>query len=310
MALDTALKALLSCHQVLSWRITGDSQYPVISMRLKPASQQSVCQKVEHGETVVFRRKPPCQIQRDRRRAEEYRTRRDNGVDINTDTETTAQDKKEDAFVHIQNTETTEKPPRSENQNKTCDSVGLLHTSGDSTTNTIQRDARTETETAIRDESGGHSSSGMETDSENETETNSDSDTDTNPETKATETETESQQMIKNAASELVKEAKRLQVRPELLRQKDRNATFKKVVLDWRRSWAPALQCISDDVVVTCDAETGQRVQFYLRDPGDTRQEFWHYWQEVDRGGSHYKEMIETALNEMKEILNIVRESI
>ena len=276
-------------------------------MRLRPASQQSARQKAEHGETVVFRRKPSCQVQRDRRRAEEYRTRRDNSVKtIRTEVETGAQDKQEDASVHIQNTETTENPARNENQNKTGDSVGPLHTSGDCATSTIQRDARTETATC--DESGGHSSSSMETDSENETESNSESYTDTNLGTKATETE--SQQMIKNAASELVKEAKRLQVRPELLRQKERNATFKKVVLDWRCRSAPTLQCISDDVIVTCDAETGQRVGFHLRDPGDTRLEFWHYWPEVDRGKSYYKEMIETAWNEMKEILNIVRESI
>ena len=305
MALDTALKALLSCHQVLSWRITGDSQYPVISMRLKPASQQSACQKAEIEETVVFRRKPPCQIQRDRRRAEEYRQRRDNGIETKTDTETGAQDKKEDEFAYVQNTETTEKPPRSENQNNTGDSVGLLHTSGDS----MERDARTDTETATHDESGGHSSSGMETDSENETETKTNSESDTNPGTKATETETESKRMTKRTASELVKEAKRLQVRPELLRQKERNATFQKVVLDWRCKWAPMLQCISDDVIVTIDTETGQ-TGFQLRDPGDHRLEFWRYWSEVDRSETWHKRMIETALNEMKEIMNIVRESI
>ena len=307
MALDTALKTLLSCHQVFSLKIAAENQNPVIILRLRPDSRQSACQNGERGETVAFRRKQPCQIQRDRRRAEEHRQRRDN-VEKMTDAEVRVQNKREHPFENVLNTETTEKIP-SENQNKTDN--GVVHTSQHSATGTTEREARIcvqekepETATVTRDEVGGHEHC-METDTENKTETSSESDTDNNTETKATESEAD--QLITNAARKLVREAELMQYTTEELRKiQDNNDTFNTVVLDWRCRGAPTLVCVSPNVIVNCDIHT-RKIGFELRDPWDTLLHFWHHWPDVDRDGAH-KEMIEKALFEMKKVLNRIQE--
>ena len=310
LALDTALKSLLTCHQVSSWKIVAENQNsPVIILRLKADSRQSACQNGERAETVAFRRKQPCQIQRDRRRAEEHRQRRDN-VEKMTDAEERVQNKRENPSENVLNTDTTEKVS-SENQNKTGSSV--IHTSQDSATGTTQREARgseqekePETATVTRDEVGGHEHC-METDTENKTETSSESDTDSNTKTKVTESEAD--QLITNVARKLVREAELMQYTTEELRKiQDSNDTFCKVVLDWRCRGAPSLLCISPNVFVNCDINT-RKIGFELRDPWDSLIHYWHHWPDVDRDGAH-KEMIEKALIEMKKVLNRIQEII
>ena len=195
-----------------------------------------------------------------------------------TDAEVRVQNKRENTFEHVLNTEATEQIP-SENQNKTVDSV--LHCSQDSATGTTERDARggaqekdPETETATRDEGGGHEHC-MKTDTESKTETSNESDTDSNTETKVTETEADP--LIVNAARELAKEAELLQYTPEELRKiKDSNDNFNRVVLDWRCRGALRLLCNPDNLMVTFDIKT-RKICFQLKDPCDHLLHFWHF---------------------------------
>ena len=295
MALDTAMKALLSCHSVFSWKIASETQNPVIILRLRPDSPLSVSQNGERAETVAFRRKPPCQIQRDKRRAEEYRQRRDNGEKM-TNTETRVQKESGKVAELVLNTETIEKS-LSESQNNTGDSHSVgLHTSEDSATVTVEQDARggePETETVTRDTGGGHSS--METDTESETETNS-------------ESETEGEQSTIETARNLVKIARSCidKSMPDCLKQKDRNETFDKCVLDWRCREAPKLLCITPDVIASCNLKTEEK-DFQLRDFDGGVLCFWHFWPAIDQDGA-YKEKIDKTRIELKEVLTRVRE--
>ena len=147
----------------------------------------------------------------------------------------------------------------------------------------------------------------METDTENETDTNIESDTESDLRTKANETE--NKQPISEAARKIVEEAKRLHVKPEHLRQKERNSTFNKVVIDYRCRESPRLLCCSDDVMVACDFETRQ-MSVIVKDPWNCNiyRSFYQFWPEVDR--EEHKEMIEKAWIEMKDVLNQVREII
>ena len=77
IALDTALRALLSCHSVSSWKIAAEGQNPTVILRLRPETHESARQDGAKLHTVAFKRKPPSQINRDRQRAEEYKQRRD-----------------------------------------------------------------------------------------------------------------------------------------------------------------------------------------------------------------------------------------
>ena len=66
IALDTALKALLSCHAVNSWKITAEGPNPTVILRLRPAENQpSACHSTTRADNVSFKRKTPCQIHRD-----------------------------------------------------------------------------------------------------------------------------------------------------------------------------------------------------------------------------------------------------
>ena len=157
LALDSALKALLGCHSIYSWKITAEGQNPTVILRLRQDTQQRACHSGLHtANTVSFRRKPPSQIQRDRRRAEEYKQRRDQ---IETVTELKADCQSENAAEHELNAETFE-VDSSKNENKKGDSV-RVHTSQDNTaTDTTEHAARgSEAETtATRDKGGGHGS--------------------------------------------------------------------------------------------------------------------------------------------------------
>ena len=297
MALDTALKALLSCHSIYSWKIAAEGENPTVILRLRPETQLSSSRSGVRADTVAFRRKTPCQLNRDRRRAEEFRQKKVNVENI-YDAEST--NKTENTEKHELNTETIHKPP-SENYNKRGDSVDRvgLHTSTDTTTNSAELHTRDEREeTAICDECVAREGSGMETDSESDIENN----------TATKVSETGGKQPIVDAARELVKNAERLRFNQDLLRQEDRNNSFNRVVFDRRCREAPYLLCCSNDVMATIDIESGQ-TNFLLRDPGKMHLDFWHFWPDIDRDGP-YKDMIAKTRIEMREILKRIREMI
>ena len=303
IALDTALKALLSCHSVYSWKIAAEGQNPTVILRLRPETQPSAHENGSRVDTVTFKRKPPSQIHRDRRRAEEFKQRRDH-VENTTVSESRTASKCENMLENEPNEKTIDQDP-SENENKKGDSASQ-HTSRDSATDTAEHVARdgdnAETETAARGEGGGRGESDMETNNENDTESESDT------EIKVIDTP-EGMQPIIDIARELVENAESLQVNPDDLKQEDRNNTFDRVVLDWRCRHAPKLLCISDDMIATCYIEAGETF-FEIRDPAaDIYLPFWHFWPEVDRGGPH-KEKIDNTRNKMKEVLKRIREMI
>ena len=75
-ALEVSLDALLQQHHLTSWKITGDDDSTVVVIRLKAdtahsnmaSQQQPVCR--QH-----YRKKAPSQLNRDKRRAEDRRTK-------------------------------------------------------------------------------------------------------------------------------------------------------------------------------------------------------------------------------------------
>ena len=299
IALDVTLKALLSCHSVQSWKIATEGQNPTVILRLRPETQQSACHK--RVDTGAFKRKPPSQILRDRRRVEEYRQKRDQ-VENTAVPKSRFANQSEKTIENVLTTETVNKDP-SENDNEFGDGDSL-HTSQMSATDTTQRGARGDAEeTPTRDESGGHNS-------EMETETNGESDTDTESESdqqaNVKETDTWSDQPLIDTARVLAKNADLLHIRPEILRNEKKDK-FTRIVLDWRGRDGPKLLCISEYVVATCNISTGKS-DFEIRDPEDRYLlHFWHHWPEVDRGGAH-KEKIAKIETEMEEIWNRVRE--
>ena len=298
--MDVSLKALLSCHSVYSWKIATEGQNPTVVLRLRPETQQSVCQSSVN--TVAFKRKPPSQINRDRRRAEEYKHRRDHITNM-TVPDSRCANRSEQTVESGVEKETIDREPN-ENQDKKGDSDSP-NTSQSSVSESNERVARggdAAKETAPRDESGGHETqSKMETNSETDSDTESENESDT--EIKVTETENEQYMDIARA---LVKDAKRFRIQPDILKQEDRNNRFVKVVADWRCREAPKLLCISHDVIAHCHVED-ETTHFQLRDPSDINLNFWHNWQEVDRGGYH-KDMIENTRIMMEKVFNRVRQ--
>ena len=294
IALESALKALLSQHAIFSWKISFERDNLAVILRLRQHTQQSERHSGVHADTVSYKRKTPCQINRDKRRADEFRPRRES-VESATMTEKRVATESEKTFGHELNTETP-----IEDENKKSDGGGE-HTSGDSNVTNTEPAARgrEDTEAAACDESGGHGS-----DMETETETNSDSDTDT------TDSETECDQSIKETAENFVKIAKNIPFMPDNLKQIDRNNTFEKVVCDWRIRQAPRLLCISNDIIASYYyEEEGEVTRFHLRENDRGSLSFWHYWAAVDQDGD-YKGMIDKTRNKMKEIMNRVRKMI
>ena len=221
IALDTALRALLSCHSVYSWKIAAEGQNPTVILRLRPATQQSVYQNGVRADTVAFRRKTSCQINRDRRRAEQFRQRKDN-TEIMFDADMRAVNERENTvdYEHEPNTEIIDKAPSEiQNLNKKGDSGGLHSTtSTDSVTVHAARGGEAETKT--------ESAAGNDADHGSDLETDTESDTNTDTGTNVSET---CEQHIDAAARDLIQNAKRLRLNQDLLRKENRNDNFNRV---------------------------------------------------------------------------------
>ena len=290
LALETALKALLSQHSISSWKISGERENLAVILRLRPETQQS--ERHSHSgvrfDTVSYKRKPPCQINRDRRRADEFRHRREY-IETTAVVEQREAAQREKTIEHELNTESP-----SENRNINGDSNG--EDSQECVTGTAVRAAR-DSETAetatLNYDSGDHG---------NEMDTESDSDTE------SSESETESDQAIQESAREIVRNAKFLNMYnvPENLRQTDRNKTFIKVVCDRRCREAPRLLCLTDDLYAACDMNTG-KTNFELRNPEMGDPSFWHYWPHIDQQ-EVYKEQLGKIRTEMNKVLSRIRE--
>ena len=301
IALETALKALLSFHSVSSWKITAEGPNPTVILRLRPENQPSACESVR-VDSCSFRRKTPSQLYRDRRRAEEFRQRRDFN-DNTTVVESSVASQSENAIEHNLNTEIVEETP-SGNQNKKGDSSVGVHSSSatDTTETTDSRAACSEADKETR--------IGREADTETLTrDAGSDMETDNNNGTDTTDTEHEDEQSTIETARNLVENAKDIHYMPDNLRKEDRNITFRKVVFDWRCRETPKLLCISSDVIATCKIKTGE-INFELRDLDSIHLSFWHFWPEVDQECGPHKETIDKIRIEMKEVLSRVRKLI
>ena len=71
-ALDSVLTALLCEHTVTSWKIAAEGNYPTVVLRLRPVNTQDVTQNTN----MSFRRKAPSQINRDKKRMENFAQRK------------------------------------------------------------------------------------------------------------------------------------------------------------------------------------------------------------------------------------------
>ena len=297
LALESALKALLGCHSIYSWKITAEGENPTVILRLRQDTEQRACQSGVHVNTAAYKRKPPSQIHRDRRRAEEYhRQRRDQ---IETVTESKVVCPSENVIEHELSAESIEKES-SNNENKKGDSVSV-HTSRDNTaidTEPAARGGEAET-TATRDTGGGRAS-----DTDTDTESEMESETECYTETKVSENDGD--QLTTDAANQLIKDAKRVRFNQDFFKQEDRNVSFDRVVLD-RRGWeAPRLLCSTQDLIVTCNIDTG-KTNFELRDPADIHLPFWYFWPDIDQNRS-WKETIDGIRMDMNKVLNRIRQ--
>ena len=287
IALESALKALLNHHSISSWKIAGDGPSLAVILRLRPESQQGE----NHGgvlERVSYRRKPPGQINRDRRRAEEFRQRRENA---DNSTEQRDDNRREETFANTLNT----LAPSENQNNKKGDSVGEHNSQASATVSDTEHATRgrEETDTVARDTNEGQGSADMQTDSSSYSEN--------------TDSETEYEPSMKGAVRDIVEDLKGTEWRPKYLKQEDRNQTFDRVMIDWRGRDNAKLLCITDDLMATCEFGTG-KTSFQLR-PEDSYLPFWEYWPEVARDGQH-KDMINKLRIEMKAVLNQLRKII
>ena len=97
-ALDDVLKALLNGHSISSWKVAADGQNPTVILRLQPLRVPNVPQDgVRVDNTVAFRRKPPSQINRDRRRMNDFKLRNDRVVNHIVHVSEEAQSAKDEA---------------------------------------------------------------------------------------------------------------------------------------------------------------------------------------------------------------------
>ena len=290
IALETALKALLSNHAVCSWKITGDGPNPCVILRLRAENEQNTCTSGVHTDSFTFRRKTPSQMLRDRRRIEDFRQMRENETTTVPEPSIASQT----VIEHEPKKKIIESAP-SENVNTKADS-SQVHTSPDTATDYTERAARSgEAETAtVTREDGGHRSES----SDMETYSNSSSDTDS---FKSKDKQSTRREEI---ARELVNTAKNMPFMPDNLRNVNRNNAFEKVVIDWRDRDVKLL-CISHDIVVTSNNRTGG-TYFELRNHEGGVLGFWHFWSSIDQNGER-KETIDEIRSEMKEVLSRVR---
>ena len=74
-ALDAALKALLSSHSISSFKVDDSRHSPAVIIRLSPLCVPSVCKDgvpERVVSTTVYRKKPPSQVNRDKRRMDNF----------------------------------------------------------------------------------------------------------------------------------------------------------------------------------------------------------------------------------------------
>ena len=293
MALETALKALLSNHAVCSWKITGDGPNPCVILRLRAENEQNACMNGVHANSVTYRRKPPSQILRDRRRVEDFRQKRENENENATVPEVEPRVASQSDIENELNTEIIESAP-SEICNTKVDSA-VVHTSPNCATDNTERAPRNgDAETATH-EDGGHGSE------------SSDMETDINSDQETTDSETECKTLTESVARDLVKGATSMQTMLGRLKQEDRNNSFDKVVIDCRGRGPSKVLCVSQDLIATWEFGT-EKTNFQLR-PEDYYLPFWYDWPDIPRYGAH-KDTIDKLRTEMKAIMNRIREMI
>ena len=124
--------------------------------------------------------------------------------------------------------------------------------------------------------------------------------------------ESEGGQAFSENVEKIVKRAKDLPSMRRKLKSKNRNNTFKKVVLDRRYRPVPRLLLRSCDLTITCDTGTGET--FYFPDNLERRNFYagereFREWPAIDQEGE-YKDLIGRAMSHMQRVMSQVRELI
>ena len=168
-------------------------------------------------------------------------------------------------------------------------------------------DARDSRTTCSDNEMEVASGDGAEGGSESEGESEG-SDTGDNQDTETERDDAQSRELI----VEKVKNADCSELTLNLLRHKDRNERFQRVVVDRRGKSAPTLICFSNDVILTMDMGTYEK-DFHIMErrsagtgTGDTLHSSCILWPDIDRGGD-YKDYIDELKGDLAWAMEITR---
>ena len=71
VAVNGVLTDLLQEQALTSWKVVGDTTVTVVVLRFSPADPATIATSQPDHSQVTFRKKPPSQVQRDCKRAEE-----------------------------------------------------------------------------------------------------------------------------------------------------------------------------------------------------------------------------------------------
>ena len=109
-----------------------------------------------------------------------------------------------------------------------------------------------------------------------------------------------------------VKEAKCSTLTRDLIQKKDRNKSFRKIVIDRRGRGVPRLLCLSNDVILTINTGTGEK-DFHIIErrstgtcQGDDLYDCCLDWPDIDRGG-YYKDTIDELKSDLNWAMMITR---
>ena len=310
-ALESVFEALLDGHAVSSWKVACEGLNPILVVRMKPVSENRERQDVN---TQAYRRKQPSQVARDKRRLTEHRDRLrlENGnfsesrTNFNTDNSKDRQfersDSANDSTIREFDTNKTKQP---------CVS-SLARPPSPPLVPAVTRATRSEV-TEMDTGSGGSGDGSDESGESGESDGGEGVDTVSDSENESTDKEPD-KNVLRNWSS-LVR--KRLMgvtgksLTRDMLKQKQRNGTFDKVVLDRRGPGVPRLLCRTHDILMTCD--TGTRVADFLFIHESTGAcelaKCVEEWPEIDRGGT-YKKLIEKMNDALSKCMTLVREMI
>ena len=330
-ALESVLGVLLQNHFVNSWKISSEGVNPTVVLRLRPFDNNQ-----DRVTTQAYRRKSKGQVDRDRKRAADYKHRLEQEHSANSDKNflDPIESEIDDRCVNLGSIDTCIKDVKSESSNgdirdSATDSSCVQHStnkpnvthasslgqarppSPPTATPRAAREDDTEMDTASGGQGGG---SGGEEESEG-SEGSEGSDTADDTRDLFTNNEHELACLVRQRlkTSKVLQgsgRAKKSVV--EYLKYDFRNDTFWKIALDRRGPGVPRLLCNSDDLLFTCDTGTGE-IDFFIK--WDQTEEVLDLkrcvddWPSIDRGGT-YSKWIEVANDALTKCVTLIREMV